>query len=304
MAGFPNDPITGDSYTLGDKSWEWNGELWRIKTTGAVGPQGFQGIGGPTGSAGTNGNQGNQGFQGAVGSAGSNGNQGFQGFQGFQGRQGNQGPSGPVDITYSGTKPSSPDAGDMWFDSDNGVFYIYLDDGDSGSQWVEIIGDKGDSINFATSTTGLNADILFGSGSTAYKNSFITLNTENIPLITKFAEEIHDQGTADSSGGQTFTLNLNDASIHYADMTTGTTSGTYSFTFTGNSELTASSTSVLILRGGQNLTFNWVNISWEDSAGAPDFTSATAGVYSLIPFSYLTINSIGWIGGSMSVYKP
>ena len=236
-----------------------------------------------------------------VGSAGSNGN---QGFQGFQGRQGNQGPSGPVDITYSDTKPSSPDAGDMWFDSDNGVFYIYLNDGDGGSQWVEIIGDKGDSINFATSTTGLNADILFGSGFTAYKNSFITLNTENIPFITKFAEKIYDQGTADSNGGQTFTLNLNDASIHYADMTTGTTSGTYSFTFTGNSELTASSTSVLILRGGQNLTFNWVNMSWEDSAGAPDFTSATAGVYSLIPFSYLTINSIGWIGGSMSVYKP
>jgi len=169
---------------------------------------------------------------------------------------------------------------------------------------VEIIGDKGDSQVFVTSTTGLNADMVFVQGQTGYKNSFITLNEENMPLFTKFAEEIHYQGTANSSGGQTFTLNLDDASIHYADMTTGTTSGTYSFTFTGNSELTASNTTVLILRGGENLTFNWVDVSWEDAAGAPDFTSATAGVYSLIPFSHLTINNIGWIGGSVSVYKP
>ena len=295
MSGFPNNPVTGDAYTLGDKSWEWNGELWRIKTTGAVGPQGNQGFAGSTGVAGVNGSQGNQGRQGVAGVNGSQGN---------QGRQGAQGPSGPVDITYSGTKPSSPDVGDMWFDSDNGVFYIYLNDGNS-SQWIEIIGENTDAPVFLTSTTGLNADIAFVQGQTGYyKNSFITLNEENIPLLTKFAEEIHYQGTANSSGGQTFTLNLDDASIHYADMTTGTTSGTYSFTFTGNSELTASSTSVLILRGGENLTFNWVNISWEDSAGAPDFTSATAGVYSLIPFSHLTINNIGWIGGSMSVYKP
>jgi len=208
-----------------------------------------------------------------------------------------------MDLYYSNTPPSGAENGDVWFDSDTGVFAVYVDDGDS-SQWVEIIGDKGDSQVFVTSTTGLNADMVFVQGQTGYKNSFITLNEENMPLFTKFAEEIHYQGTANSSGGQTFTLNLDDASIHYADMTTGTTSGTYSFTFTGNSELTASNTTVLILRGGENLTFNWVDVSWEDAAGAPDFTSATAGVYSLIPFSHLTINNIGWIGGSVSVYKP
>jgi len=169
---------------------------------------------------------------------------------------------------------------------------------------VEIIGDKGDSINFATSTTGLNANSVFAFGSTGYTNSYFTLNTENIPTFIKFSEKIYDQGTANSDSGQTFTLNLNDASIHYADMTTGATSYTYSFQITGNSELTASTTSVLILRGGENLTFNWIDIKWENDAGAPDFTSATAGVFSFIPFSYVNINNIGWIGGSVSVYKP
>jgi len=88
MAGFPNSPVTGDSYTLGDKSWEWNGELWRIKTTGAVGPQGNQGTQGnegSTGSAGVQGNQGNQGRQGIDGINGTQGNQGNQGRQGVAG---------------------------------------------------------------------------------------------------------------------------------------------------------------------------------------------------------------------------
>ena len=191
----------------------------------------------------------------------------------------------------------------MWFDSDNGVFSIYINDGDS-SQWIEIIGDKGDSIAFATSTTGLNANAVFASGLTGYTNSYFSLNTENIPTFTKFSEKIYSQGTANSGGGQTFTLNLNDASIHYADMTTGVTSYTYSFEITGNSELTAATTSVLILRGGQSLTLNWVDITWEDAAGAPDFSSATAAVYSMIPFSYVNINNIGWVGGTVSVYKP
>ena len=208
-----------------------------------------------------------------------------------------------MDLTYSSGPPSSPDNGDMWFDSDNGVLAVYINDGDS-SQWVEIIGDKGDSVAFATATTGLNADAVFASGQTGYKNPYFKLNTENMPSIVKFAEDIFDQGTADSGAGQTFTLNLNNGSIHYADMTTGATSYTYSFAITGNSELTASTTTVLILRGGENLTLNWTNITWEDSAGVPDFTSATAGVFSFIPFSYVNINNIGWVGGSVSVYKP
>jgi len=45
-------------------------------------------------------------------------------------------------ISYSDTAPSNPGAGDLWFESDTGSFYAYLDDGDS-LQWVEINGQPG-----------------------------------------------------------------------------------------------------------------------------------------------------------------
>jgi len=156
MAGFPNSPSLNDTYTLGDKTWEWDGTMWRIKTTGAVGPQGNQGNQGNAGSAGSNGVQGPQGNQGNAGSAGSNGVQGPQGNQGnagsagsngVQGPQGNQGPSGSSEIFYQNTTPSggSVSPGDLWFDSDTGSLFVYFNDGDS-SQWVEVgNGQKGDA---------------------------------------------------------------------------------------------------------------------------------------------------------------
>ena len=45
-------------------------------------------------------------------------------------------------ITYSKDPPNKPGAGDLWFESDTGSFYAYLDDGDS-LQWVEINGQPG-----------------------------------------------------------------------------------------------------------------------------------------------------------------
>jgi hypothetical protein len=39
-------------------------------------------------------------------------------------------------IEISATAPSSPSAGDLWWDSDNGALYIYYNDGTS-SQWVD-----------------------------------------------------------------------------------------------------------------------------------------------------------------------
>ena len=50
---------------------------------------------------------------------------------------GPSGPTGPVGrFTASDTVPSSPVAGDAWFNSNNGKTYIYYTDVD-GSQWVE-----------------------------------------------------------------------------------------------------------------------------------------------------------------------
>lgn len=98
MVTFPNSPSANQEVTIGSKVWYWDATeaTWRIKTTGAVGPQGNQGLAGPTGSAGTNGNQGNQGFQGIAGTNGTNGTNGNQGNQGFQGPIGPTGSIGPV----------------------------------------------------------------------------------------------------------------------------------------------------------------------------------------------------------------
>jgi len=46
------------------------------------------------------------------------------------------GGGGGSSVIISGTAPSSPSAGDLWWDSDIGTLFIYYNDGDS-SQWVE-----------------------------------------------------------------------------------------------------------------------------------------------------------------------
>lgn len=73
-----------------------------------------------------------------TGPQGSQGPQGYQGPQGVQGPQGFQGSTGPIgyNYTYSATAPSSPVVGDRWVDSNSGIEYTYISDGDS-SQWVE-----------------------------------------------------------------------------------------------------------------------------------------------------------------------
>jgi len=48
----------------------------------------------------------------------------------------NQTGGGGGAYTVSATAPSSPDAGDRWLDSDNGIEYTYVNDGNT-SQWVE-----------------------------------------------------------------------------------------------------------------------------------------------------------------------
>ena len=151
-----------------------------------------------------------------------------------------------------------------------------------------------------SSSTGFTGDFLYGGGFTAYTSTYFSSDSDGIPLIQNYGEKAFDNGTANSGGGETFSINLSNGLIHYADMSTGATSYTYSFSITGYSSETTSF--ALILRGGQDLTINWTDISW-NSDGAPDFSSATAGVYSVIPFYRMTTPSLGWLGGSSSTYN-
>ena len=60
---------------------------------------------------------------------------GAQGGTGAQGSQGTQGTA--AGLTIGTSAPGSPSAGDMWWDSDSGLFLTYYNDGNS-SQWVEL----------------------------------------------------------------------------------------------------------------------------------------------------------------------
>ena len=94
---FPNSPNTNDVHTENGVSFKWDGTVWK-RVSGT-------------------------GAQGATGSTGS------------QGAAGAQGDNASLDISTGA--PSSPDAGDLWFDSDSGVLAAYYNDGNS-SQWVEV----------------------------------------------------------------------------------------------------------------------------------------------------------------------
>ena len=49
---FPNSPTTGDTFTVGDITWEWTGTTWQGQGTAVPGPAGADGAAGPTGPAG------------------------------------------------------------------------------------------------------------------------------------------------------------------------------------------------------------------------------------------------------------
>lgn len=112
-----------------------------IGTPGATGPTGPTGA---TGAASTvTGPTGPQGVQGPTGPTGPQGVQGVTGPTGPTGAQGVTGPIGPTGPTGSDggsidtgeTPPSSPTNGDLWYNTSNGVLYIYYQDADS-AQWV------------------------------------------------------------------------------------------------------------------------------------------------------------------------
>ena len=64
----------------------------------------------------------------------------------------NQVSGGGASLTVQDGVPSSPSAGDLWFESDTGKTIVYYDDGVGAAQWVEI----GHSVD--SSTVDLNLD--------------------------------------------------------------------------------------------------------------------------------------------------
>ena len=118
--------------------------------SGPPGPAGTQGLTGPPGPASTAaGPPGPPGSAGAAGPPGPAstvaGPPGPAGSAGAAGPPGSAGPPGPAgggggaSVTTDDTPPTSPNDGDLWWDSVNGQLNVYYEDADS-SQWVNASG--------------------------------------------------------------------------------------------------------------------------------------------------------------------
>ena len=99
---FPNNPNSGDTFSVGNITWRWNGYAWnRVPDPGAkgeVGQKGQKGEVGLTGSVGQKGEKGDVEQKGNKGEVGEKGATGAQGPQGATGPQGNTGPQGAQGI--------------------------------------------------------------------------------------------------------------------------------------------------------------------------------------------------------------
>jgi hypothetical protein len=78
-----------------------------------------------------------QGIQGITGATGIQGPTGPTGLTGSTGSTGSTGVTGVAAYSNSATAPSSPIAGNGWFNTETGKVYVYYTDVD-GSQWVEV----------------------------------------------------------------------------------------------------------------------------------------------------------------------
>lgn len=170
---FPSTPSLNQLYTVGSKTWLWNGTAWQLRSLAEAGYTGSQGVVGFTGSRGA--------FD-AIGFTGSQGDTGFTGSVGFVGSQGvigYTGSLGRLTVTYANTAPIGPNVGDIWFHSDTGIEYVYTDDGTS-AQWVEMgnpgtIGYTGSSGAYAAvGFTGSQGDLGY-TGSIGYTGSQSTV---------------------------------------------------------------------------------------------------------------------------------
>ena len=106
---FPTNPSTNDTYTLGNKTWKFNGSAWDLQplTAGYTGSQGNIGYTGSKGDTGFVGSKGDTGYTGSQGYTGSTG-VGYTGSQGYTGSKGDTGFVGSKgDTGYTGSAGSS-----------------------------------------------------------------------------------------------------------------------------------------------------------------------------------------------------
>jgi len=111
---------------------------------------------------------------------------------------GNTGPTGPAGATgavkfaFSSTPPAGPTYGDQWYDSENGVLFVYINDGDS-SQWIDVAGSiVGGITSYVSTVNGVTGPISIVQGTNVTVSTVgntITISSSgsgstNVPIAT------------------------------------------------------------------------------------------------------------------------
>ena len=142
---FPNSPTNGQQYTFGLVTYTWNGTFWQSNgLSGAKGDKGEVGSKGDKGDSvkGDKGSKGDLGEQGIPGTAAAKGDKGDKGFVGTQGDKGGKGER--VTVWKSSAAPEDTEL--LWYNTVDGNFLVYYNDGDT-PYWVDasptVVGDKG-----------------------------------------------------------------------------------------------------------------------------------------------------------------
>jgi len=306
MTTFPNSPSPGDQVVFNETTFEWDGSRWVALGSISVGPAGPTGPTGPVGDY-------VETFNGATGAV--------------EGVSSVNGMTGGVTAGYihiGTTAPASPTEMDFWFETDTGSFYAYIDEG-GGAAWVEISADPavavtsvngatGDVIvvssvngvtgavsisSFVSGSTGTTTDSIFydSASSSFINNTNLQLTPTGIPFLTQFGETIYDWGGVTT--GATFEIDLSNGMIQHINVgpTGGTGDGsTKTFSFTGENGSLVENV-MLVIRGGAGYTMDFTNVTWNDEAGEPAF-GVTSGTWTFVPFTYIPIDGLGWVGGA------
>lgn len=94
--------------------------------------------------------------------------------------------------TYSATAPTSPSAGDRWTDSNSGISYEYVNDGNS-SQWVEL--GQSSLLDGTTFANGLTLSGTTSGSITINPPAVAGTNTINVPAVSGTLVTTGDTGS-------------------------------------------------------------------------------------------------------------
>jgi len=181
---FPNSPTNGQQYTFGLVTYTWNGTFWQSNgLSGAKGDKGEIGGKGDKGDSvkGDKGSKGDLGEQGIPGTAAAKGDKGDKGFVGTQGDKGGKGER--VTVWKSSAAPEDTEL--LWYNTVDGNFLVYYNDGDT-PYWVDasptVVGDKGQKGDKGETVLTLENAVVSNT-LTANTTNITTANVNNLTAV-------------------------------------------------------------------------------------------------------------------------